>query len=154
MGDHRPLQGPHRDREASQARPGVDLGLPAEPDRLGHLDRPVREHLTDRPWRIEPTVGGDGGPHRVTSEAHQVVQHHGLSGLGPAVIELEPAHRPGQSAQIAAHAARHGLEDDDDRLVLMRGVFMNPYWSSASVSERLVPDFVNALRRGIEAVGT
>ena len=89
-----------------------------------------------------------------SANRHTAALYDAVREAGEFELSMTTLRRPGQSAQIAAHAARHGLEDDDDRLVLMRGVFMNPYWSSASVSERLVPDFVNALRRGIEAVGT
>lgn len=66
-------------------------------------------------------------------------------------LSMTTLRRPGQSAQIDAHAVRLGMTADDDQLVLMRAVFMNPYWASAPVSDLLVPQFVSALKRGIAA---
>lgn len=99
------------------------------------------------------SLASDGEPlssaNRRTAALYDAMREDGAFHLSMTTLR-----RPGQSAQIAAHAARYSLDDDDDRLVLMRGVFMNPYWSSASVSECLIPEFVAALGRGIETVSS
>lgn len=59
---------------------------------------------------------------------------------------------PEQRAQIARHVASYGGVVDEERLVLLRCVFMNPYWASRDIREALVPEFIDVLRRCIRTV--
>ena len=54
--------------------------------------------------------------------------------------------------QIARHIAHYGGVSDSDSLVLIRCVFMNPYWASQDVRERLIPDFIDYLRTCIAQI--
>ncbi len=47
---------------------------------------------------------------------------------------------------IARHVESHGGTLDDDRLVLIRCVFMNPFWREQAVAERLTADIIEHLR--------
>ena len=60
---------------------------------------------------------------------------------------------PHYARQIARHVARHGGEADADSLVLIRCVFMNPYWASRDVRERLIPEFIDYLKSCIAKLG-
>jgi len=60
-------------------------------------------------------------------------------------------------AQIAAHAASYGGVVDDGALVLLRCVFMNPFWSDPKVRDGLTPELVAALAgfiAQVDAAGT
>ena len=47
---------------------------------------------------------------------------------------------------IKAHVAGYDGEKDCDQLVLLRCVFMNPFWSNKAVRSALIPEFVATLR--------
>jgi glutamate/tyrosine decarboxylase-like PLP-dependent enzyme len=47
---------------------------------------------------------------------------------------------------IKAHVAGYGGVKDCDQLVLLRCVFMNPFWSNEDVRSALIPEFVATLR--------
>jgi glutamate/tyrosine decarboxylase-like PLP-dependent enzyme len=49
-------------------------------------------------------------------------------------------------ALIAAHVDGYGGVKDSDQLVLLRCVFMNPFWSNDAVREALIPEFVASVR--------
>lgn len=55
-------------------------------------------------------------------------------------------------AQIARHVARYDGVMDDERLVLVRCVFMNPYWASDQVRDAMVPQFADTIRRCLKAI--
>lgn len=58
---------------------------------------------------------------------------------------------PDYARLIARHVAGHGGAVDASGLVLVRCVFMNPYWASPKVRERLLPRFVALIAETIEA---
>lgn len=50
-------------------------------------------------------------------------------------------------ALIDAHVAGYGGGRDSSELVLLRCVFMNPFWSNRAVSDHLIPRFIETLNR-------
>ncbi|MHA6288139.1 pyridoxal phosphate-dependent decarboxylase family protein [Maricaulis sp. CAU 1757] len=54
--------------------------------------------------------------------------------------------------QVARHVARFDGEVDESRLVLIRCVFMNPYWASTSVRDALLPQFSDTIRHALAAI--
>jgi glutamate/tyrosine decarboxylase-like PLP-dependent enzyme len=50
---------------------------------------------------------------------------------------------------INAHVGEYGGQIDDDSLVLLRCVFMNPFWRSDSVRSALMPQFIARLQTHI-----
>jgi glutamate/tyrosine decarboxylase-like PLP-dependent enzyme len=56
-------------------------------------------------------------------------------------------------SQIARHVAHYDGQADEDRLVLIRCVFMNPYWASAAVRDAMLPQFADTIRRALAAAG-
>jgi glutamate/tyrosine decarboxylase-like PLP-dependent enzyme len=51
------------------------------------------------------------------------------------------------AAQMRAHLARYGGVEDRDGLVMIRCVFMNPYWSVPAFREALFPQFIALVRQ-------
>ena len=60
---------------------------------------------------------------------------------------------PDYAAQIGIHLARHDGRADVDRLVVIRAVFMNPYWCEEGTEKRLAPRFIAVLKEAM-AQGT
>jgi len=58
---------------------------------------------------------------------------------------------PDYAVQRARHAAGYGGVDDADGLLMVRCVFMNPYWAAPAVRRALIPQFVECLRKVIDA---
>ena len=56
-------------------------------------------------------------------------------------------------SQIARHIARYDGQADEDRLVLIRCVFMNPYWASTPVREAMLPQFEDTIRHALATIG-
>ena len=54
-------------------------------------------------------------------------------------------------AQIGAHVCKYGGVDDTNKLVLIRCVFMNPYWAGVRVTRALVPQFASLVSEAIKA---
>ena len=50
-------------------------------------------------------------------------------------------------ALIDAHVASYRGKRDSNELVLLRCVFMNPFWSNPAISDHLIPRFVETLNR-------
>lgn len=55
-------------------------------------------------------------------------------------------------SQIARHIRRFDGQADEDRLVLVRCVFMNPYWASPQVREAMLPQFEATIRRALATI--
>lgn len=55
------------------------------------------------------------------------------------------------AAQVARHLAGWGGEADATELVLVRCVFMNPYWTAPGVRETLFPAFIASVREALAA---
>lgn len=53
------------------------------------------------------------------------------------------------AAQRARHVATYGGVDDADGLLMIRCVFMNPYWAAPAVRRALLPQFVETLGRAL-----
>lgn len=53
---------------------------------------------------------------------------------------------------ITAHVARYKGTVDTDHLVLIRCVFMNPFWSVEAIREALIPEFIEEVRSYYEAL--
>lgn len=53
---------------------------------------------------------------------------------------------------ITAHVARYKGTVDTDHLVLIRCVFMNPFWSVEAIREALIPEFIEEVRTYYEAL--
>ncbi|PWE18067.1 decarboxylase [Marinicauda salina] len=51
-----------------------------------------------------------------------------------------------QPRQKTRHVASYDGVEDDDRLTLIRCVFMNPYWSNRGIREALIPNFIDFLK--------
>lgn len=54
------------------------------------------------------------------------------------------------AAQKRAHLARYGGTEDASGLVMIRCVFMNPYWSVPAYRDALFPQFIAHIRRIVE----
>lgn len=54
------------------------------------------------------------------------------------------------AAQKRAHLACYGGAEDAEGLVMIRCVFMNPYWSVPAYREALVPQFIALIRRIVQ----
>ncbi len=54
------------------------------------------------------------------------------------------------AAQKRAHLARYAGVEDAGGLVMVRCVFMNPYWAAAGARDALFPQFIALVRRTVE----
>jgi glutamate/tyrosine decarboxylase-like PLP-dependent enzyme len=78
--------------------------------------------------------------------------HAALGGAGEFAVTTTTLAAPIHAQQIARHVAHWGGAADDTQLVLIRCVFMNPYWASEAVRKTLLPDFANLLTRCLGAI--
>lgn len=144
---------------------GQTIGL--QPDRMGAIlagtirarqafQAAVEAELSDIRF-LEPahtniacfSVAAQGEPLSVANQ-RTLCLFEAVRRSGQVELSMTTLRRPDQSARIDAHVHRHGGVVDCDKLVLLRGVFMNPYWQSMPVSAALLPEFVAALKRGLQ----
>jgi len=80
------------------------------------------------------------------SNARTRALYEAIREAGEFFVTTTTLRRSEYGAQIERHAASYGGEADADELALIRCVFMNPYWASREVRERLIPEFTDFLK--------
>ena len=86
-----------------------------------------------------------GEPLSVSNQRTQAL-YESVCEAGEFFVTTTTLKSPEYGEQIARHVARYGGEADSDALVLIRCVFMNPYWASRDVREHLIPEFIDFLK--------
>jgi len=96
-----------------------------------------------------------GTPGEALSAANRRTRalYDALCAAGDFVVTTTTLGSVNHRSQIARHIARFDGEADEARLVLIRCVFMNPYWASEAIRDAMVPQFAATIRQALAAVG-